>query len=175
MEKQLRHRLENQVAEAESLRDELSAARQCADAAEANARAAEQRSRDGADEGRKALLGEMETLMEEKLAAEAHARGMENDLGRLRKALASAEERAAEEQGLVIKAAQERIAELEEVRECVRACVPVLLARTGSAKRLVGVSCRSLLWVRVFCFPVGEEDGEASQRESGPEVRYVRR
>lgn len=114
-EMQLRHRLENQVAEAESLRDELAAARQCADLAEASARAAEQRSRDGADESKKALLGEMETLMEEKLAAEARAGDMEGELGELRAAVASAEQRAAEEQSLVIKAAQERIAGLEQV------------------------------------------------------------
>lgn len=115
MEEQLRHRLETQVVEAESLRQELSAARERSERVEASARAAEQRSRDGADEHKKALLGEMETLMEEKLAAEAQAGGMKSELSELRSALANAEQRAAEEQSLVIQAAQERMAGFEEV------------------------------------------------------------
>lgn len=119
MESQLRHRLETQVAEAESLRQELVASRDRSELAEAAARAAEQRTRDGADEKTSALLGEMETLMEEKLAAEAQAGGMKAELGELRESLASAEQRAAQEQSMVIQAAQERIARIEEVHDFV--------------------------------------------------------
>lgn len=83
--------------------------------AEAEAQAAEQRDRDGADEKTAALLEEMEGFMEEKLAAEAQVQGMKAELSGLQESLRSAEQRAAQEQSMVIQAAQQRMEAFEEV------------------------------------------------------------
>jgi chromosome segregation ATPase len=56
------------------------------------------------------LLREMELLMEGKLSAESRAAGMERELCELRESVQDAEQRAASEQKMVIKAAEERIA-----------------------------------------------------------------
>ncbi|CAM9524596.1 unnamed protein product [Chrysoparadoxa australica] len=101
MEEQLRHRLETQVAEVASLQEQLSVMEQ--KLAEA----------DG-EKGTANLLSEMEVLMEGKLAAEAKASDMEQELQNLRVDMRNAERRAAEEQKMLVSAAQDQMATYEE-------------------------------------------------------------
>lgn len=117
MEGQLRYRLEAQVAEAENLQQELSASRERLEQAEAAARVSEQRTVEGANSKKAALLEEMETLMEQKLCAENTAKGMEQELAQLREKVAEAEERAFHDQSRIILASKEQLAKLEEVRD----------------------------------------------------------
>lgn len=109
MEEQLGHRLGIQEAEVEALRQELAAAQERADAAE---------QREEADAGGKTarLLEEMEGFMEEKLAAEARAQAMAAELSELRELVKNADERAAQEQGMLMQAAQQRMKAVEEVK-----------------------------------------------------------
>ncbi|CAM9372571.1 unnamed protein product [Scytosiphon promiscuus] len=116
-EEQLRHRLTAQVAEAENLRQELMDTRERSDKAEAAVRAADQRAREGADEKTKGLLAEMENLCQEKLIAENKAGDMEAELDRLREEVATAEQTAAKDQGMLIRAAEERMAVLDKAAE----------------------------------------------------------
>ncbi|CBJ28848.1 kinesin family-like protein [Ectocarpus siliculosus] len=116
-EEQLRHRLTSQVAEAENLRQELMDTRERSDRAEAAVRASDQRARESADEKTKGLLAEMENLCQEKLIAENKAGEMEAELGRLREAVATAEQTAAKDQGMLIRAAEERMAVLDQAAQ----------------------------------------------------------
>lgn len=114
-EAQLRHRLDSQVAEAENLRDELGAARERSEEAEAALRKAEQRTREGGDKKMKGLLAEMENLCRAKLLAENTASEMKAELEELRVSVASAEQRAAEEQSIFVRASEEKMSGLRQV------------------------------------------------------------
>ncbi|CAM9214883.1 unnamed protein product, partial [Discosporangium mesarthrocarpum] len=109
-EKQLRHRLESQVTEVKSLRTELKAERE--KSAELERTSIEARAGVQAQ-----LLTEMEGLMEAKMEAEERCKGMERELGILRESLGDAEKRAAEEQSMVVEAAQQRIQKFKEAVE----------------------------------------------------------
>lgn len=54
-------------------------------------------------------------LPQEKLIAEHKATDMEAELGRLREEVATAEQTAAKDQGMLIRAAEERMAALDKV------------------------------------------------------------
>lgn len=115
-EGQLRHRLNAQVAETENLRQELVSSRDRSEQAEEAVRASEQRAKEGADKKTKGLLAEMETLCQEKLLAENKADEMEAELDRLRGEVAGAEQRAARDQSMIIRASEERMTVFEEVQ-----------------------------------------------------------
>ena len=104
------------MAETENLRQELVSSRERSEQAEAAVRASEQRAREGADKKTKDLLAEMETLCQDKLLAENRAIEMEGDLDRLREEVAGAEQTAARDQSMIIRASEERMAVLEQVR-----------------------------------------------------------
>ena len=104
------------MAETESLRQELVASRHRSEQAEAAVRASEQRAREGADKKTKGLLAEMETLCQEKLLAENKADEMGAELDHLREEVAGAEQTAARDQSMIIRASEERMTVLEQVR-----------------------------------------------------------
>ncbi|CAM9412371.1 unnamed protein product, partial [Ectocarpus sp. 8 AP-2014] len=142
-EEQLRHRLTSQVAEAENLRQELMDTRERSDRAEAAVRASDQRARESADEKTKGLLAEMENLCQEKLIAENKAGEMEAELGRLREAVATAEQTAAKDQGMLIRAAEERMAVLDQAAQEKDIAIAKLQASLDAAHASVAAESAS--------------------------------
>lgn len=65
--------------------------------------------------------------LQEKLIAEDKARDMEAELDRLRKEVATAEQTAAKDQGMLIRAAEERMAVLDKVNTTAVRSVGCLL------------------------------------------------
>lgn len=115
MEDQLRHRLETREAEAEGLREELSASRERSEQAEAAVRASERRNRENADAKTKDLLADMENMYQAQMLAESKASEMTEELDKLRAEAANAQKCASEEQSRFIRASELRMSSLENV------------------------------------------------------------